>query len=194
MDLFLRLKHWQLFLIMLVAPIFIQVTIMLIAITSHDPLLALHGLTIIMALYMGTLLGWFWAMGKNLAAKLPPGVTMNVNRLKGFLLVPAIYFLLVILLVEIAATGEIDPSYDMIPFYVAGLVLMILLHLFSVFCIFYAVYFITKSYKSILLGREAEVGDYIGEFFLLWFWFVGVWIIQPKINEMFGEKNESGIV
>jgi hypothetical protein len=179
---------------MLVAPIVIQVTLVIIAITSYDPLIALHGIPVIMLIYAGTLLSWIWSMGKNLATKLPAGFTMNATRLRNFLIVPAVYFFLVMLIIETAAAGEINPTYDVLPLYIAGGVLMILLHFFSVFCIFYGIYFVAKSLKSVQLGREAELGEYIGEFFLLWFWFIGVWIIQPKINRLFDQPGESRIV
>ena len=26
----------------------------------------------------------------------------------------------------------------------------------------------------------------LGEFFLLWFYFIGIWIVQPKVNRLAG--------
>ena len=65
-----------------------------------------------------------------------------------------------------------------------GIGILIPLHLFSMFCMFYLLYFCSKTIKSIELKREALFGDYIGEFLLLWFFVIGIWIIQPKINKM----------
>ena len=63
-------------------------------------------------------------------------------------------------------------------------VFIIPLHLFSMFCIFYCLYFVAKTYKTAELQREVSFGDFVGEFFLFWFYPIGVWFLQPKINEM----------
>jgi len=62
--------------------------------------------------------------------------------------------------------------------------------LLSMVCIFYSLYFVSRSYKTAILQKKLEVGDYIGEFFMIWFFFIGVWILQPKINKMIEENSE----
>jgi hypothetical protein len=37
--------------------------------------------------------------------------------------------------------------------------------------------------KTIELQREVTFSDFAGEFFLIWFYPVGIWIIQPKVNK-----------
>jgi len=58
------------------------------------------------------------------------------------------------------------------------------LHIFSMFCIFYAMWFISKAIKTIEFQKPVSFSDYAGEFFLLWLFPVGIWIIQPKINKI----------
>ena len=58
------------------------------------------------------------------------------------------------------------------------------LHLFSMFCIFYCLYFVAKTFKTVELQREVSFSDFAGEFFLFWFFPIGIWIVQPKINKM----------
>jgi bacteriorhodopsin len=62
--------------------------------------------------------------------------------------------------------------------------LVVPLHLFSMFYIFYTLYFAAKTVKTVELQREVTFSDFAGEFFLIWFYPVGVWIIQPKVNKM----------
>jgi hypothetical protein len=62
------------------------------------------------------------------------------------------------------------------------------LHLFSMFCIFYCLYFIAKSLKSVELQRPVTFNDYAGEFVLIWFFPIGVWVIQPRINNIFNDN------
>jgi len=59
------------------------------------------------------------------------------------------------------------------------------IHLFSMFCIFYCMYFIAKEFKSVEVQKPVTFSDFAGEFFLLWFFPVGIWILQPRINKIF---------
>jgi hypothetical protein len=61
------------------------------------------------------------------------------------------------------------------------------LHLFSMFCIFYCLYFVSKTFKTVELQRETTFSDFAGDFFLIWFYPIGIWIVQPKINKMVEE-------
>lgn len=76
-----------------------------------------------------------------------------------------------------------EPPMPPTGFFVA-IPFMFLLQLFMVFCTIFVFYFNAKVYKSIELGYKAEFSDYIGQFFLFWFSFVGVWIMQPTINKV----------
>ncbi|KAB2813889.1 hypothetical protein [Phaeocystidibacter luteus] len=40
-----------------------------------------------------------------------------------------------------------------------------------------------RAIRSIEVGRRVSAGEVVGEFFLNWFFFIGVWILQPKINK-----------
>lgn len=81
--------------------------------------------------------------------------------------------------------SEQEPSGGLI----AGLVGVIVpLHLFSMFCIFYCLYFVSKTIKTVELQREVSFSDFAGEFFMIWLFPIGVWIVQPKINRMMENK------
>jgi amino acid permease len=62
--------------------------------------------------------------------------------------------------------------------------LVVLLHLFSMFCTFYSLYFVAKTYKTVELQREVSFSDFAGEFFMICLCPIGIWIVQPKINKM----------
>ena len=73
--------------------------------------------------------------------------------------------------------------------YLGGIIALIIpLHLFAMFCIFYAMYFVAKTIKTVELQREVQFSDFVGEFFLIWFYAIGIWILQPKINKMMEEE------
>ena len=50
---------------------------------------------------------------------------------------------------------------------------------------FYNLYFVSKSLLIAETGKSATFSEYAGEFFLLWFYPIGVWLIQPRINRLY---------
>lgn len=152
-------------------------------------------LPVLMVVYLVVtclLLCWFYSMGVNLYKRLPPAVSMPIGTFKAFIIIllcqwfvmmPAgIYFM------HIMPTIFNNPHPETVIFrYMFIPILLMPLQLFCAFCMFYCFYFIAKCLKAVEKQKDVTVGDYIGEFFLLWFWFVGVWLIQPKINKLFAE-------
>ena len=52
------------------------------------------------------------------------------------------------------------------------------------FGIFHTMYFAAKTIKCVELKRNVTFSDIAGEFFLIWFFPIGVWILQPRINKL----------
>jgi hypothetical protein len=152
-------------------------------------------LIVIMAIYFG----WFWSVGVKLQEKLPSNVNMKIKNFKIFVLIPFIYMILFSLVMVYAFSTIPDQQDSRTSFamfrYIAAI---IPIHLFSMFCIFYCVYFTAKTIKSVELQREALFNDYIGEFFMIWFFPIGVWILQPRINTImkseFNKESHSDVV
>jgi hypothetical protein len=59
-----------------------------------------------------------------------------------------------------------------------------ILHLLSMFGIFYSLYFVAKTIKTVELQTKVSFSDFAGEFLLIWFFPIGIWVVQPKINKM----------
>jgi len=57
-------------------------------------------------------------------------------------------------------------------------------HFIDMFCLFYLIYFVAKSIRSIELNRPAILSDWVLIFFGLLFYPIGVWFIQPKIQRI----------
>lgn len=138
---------------------------------------------------MATFFGWFWSVAIGLQSKVPKNVIMKVKNFKIFFFIPLIYTLIFFSLFSVLINGLLcsnppGPNDGLI----GGLFTIIFpLHLFSMFCIFYSLYFVAKTLRTVELQREVKFVDFAGEFFMIWFYPIGIWIVQPKINKMIEE-------
>lgn len=119
---------------------------------------------------------WIWTVAVGLKDKVPETIKLNVKKFKAFFIIPLAYFILYLTLFFPAIINfEVDPT----------LFLFIMpLHFFAMFCILYCLYFSAKSIRTVELQRTVHSGYYIGEFFLIWRFPIGVWIIQPRLNKI----------
>ncbi|PKQ60724.1 hypothetical protein BZG01_20525 [Labilibaculum manganireducens] len=72
-------------------PFLIQIIMMPMAMMGNDPMAIMKVFPIIMILFIGGFLGWFWSIGVGLQSKIPNDVTMKVKNFKTFLIIPLIY-------------------------------------------------------------------------------------------------------
>jgi hypothetical protein len=184
---FLTLKHWQLFGLLLGLPMVFQFITIGSVISSNDPTIMFYFFPILMILFIGLFFGWFYALGTNLHKKLPQTANMNLTRFKIFLLIPVVYMLLISIFMagmfsNLTSGGQPNPAI---------FALIIPLHLFSMFCIFYCLYFNAKALKTVEWQKPVTFSDFAGEFFLIWFFPIGIWIIQPRINKLFDTNIEN---
>jgi hypothetical protein len=187
MTKFLTLKHWQLFGLLLGLPMIFQFIFVGSIFSTNNPTIVFKAFPVIMILYMGLFFGWFYSLGTNLHKKLPDTVTMNLKKFKIFLLIPAVYTLLFSFYMSsmfsnVSTGTEPNPAFFGIIFP---------LHLFSMFCIFYCLYFISKELKAVEWQIPVTFSDFAGEFFLIWFFPLGIWIIQPRINKLFENNTDA---
>ncbi|MDF2456459.1 MAG: hypothetical protein K0R51_2452 [Cytophagaceae bacterium] len=184
-NLFLKAKHWQLFLLTFGIPMILQFAMMVILFTSMhsgsqpDPAYFIAVLPLIMLLFIAVFFGWFWSIAIGLQSKVPQDVKMKVTKFKIFFFIPLVYmvFFLTFALFSFSG-GAPNPSiiFAIVP-----------LHLFSMFCIFYSLYFVAKTIRTVELQRAVSFSDFAGEFFMIWFYPIGIWIIQPRLNKIVGE-------
>lgn len=62
--------------------------------------------------------------------------------------------------------------------------LVLPLHLLSIAAIFYALFTAARTLKSVELRRPAGFGEYLVDLLLLWFFPVGLWLIQPRVQRL----------
>ena len=196
---FLKAKHWQLFLLTFGIPMiyqFIMMGSMMSNIRSEsnpEPTMIsdyMKFFPIIMIFYMGVLFGWFWSVSIGLQRKIPESIKIKTKKFKIFFFIPLVYIFFLSLLIGGIFSGIMQDGTEPSGGTIGGMAVIIVpLHLLSMFGIFYTLYFVAKTFKTVELQREVSFGDFAGEFFMLWFYFIGIWILQPKINKMSEKSN-----
>lgn len=184
MSWFLKAKHWQIFVLIVAVPIVLEVIGFVVMALTREPVALMVCFGLMMIIALGTQFGWLYNVGTALAEKLGPNSGLNVRRFKNFVLVPAIYLGMLVILMAIVGLVIMNNGRPS-PYMALLFIIIIPMHLFSVFCIFYSIWFIAKSLKMAERWNHVEFGDYVGEFFLTWFIFVGIWFLQPRINRLF---------
>ncbi|WP_318309479.1 hypothetical protein [Flagellimonas crocea] len=199
-NIFLKAKHWQLFLLMIGVPLLSQVHMYLkiwpinSSSTSEivtdergftqvldEKFIQFDWYPIFLLSFSLLFFGWLWSLAIGLQKWAPTGISMKTNRFKIFFFIPLIY----ILLIFTSWTGIISGNGSIFKLNFGGMISIIIpLHLISMFGIFHSIYFAAKTIKTVDLKRKVGFGDFAGEFFLIWFYIFGIWIIQPKVNKL----------
>lgn len=180
MDFFLRAKHWQIFSLLIIIPLCLQ--LFLFVNNDFDFMLVIAPALGI--LYGIIFFGWLWVIGTRLQSRLPMARRSNLIFFKVVLLIPIIYLLGISIYSALLAMGLIQSGSQSL-FIMNDIIREVFpLHILSMLCLFYVLWFNAKTIKSIELKRAVSFSDYSEEFFLLWFFPIGIWIIQPRINRM----------
>jgi hypothetical protein len=190
---FLKAKHWQLFVLVVGVPIALQIVFMGVIFSSvfnhrePDPAIFLgymKWVPILMILLSSILFGWQWSVAIGLQSKVPANVKMKVGKFKVFFFIPIIYLILISISVGVFLNKIFNGYEPDMTVFLPVMMIVFPLHLLSIFGMIYTLYFVAKTFKTVELQREVEFSDFVGEFFLIWFYFIGVWFVQPKINKM----------
>ncbi len=184
MNRLLKAKHWQIFTMLIGIPFLIQIITVITTLSSKEHGVTLFIIPILTFLYMGIFMGWFWSIGTGLHDKLPEKGSVNLKKFKIIFAIPIVYFSIITIYMLIVAGGLIKsnhaPQFAM--FDVIDTLLPV--HILSVFSILYVMWINAKTIKSIEFQKTVKFSDFAGEFFLLWFFPIGIWIFQPRINKL----------
>ncbi|SFH51514.1 hypothetical protein [Pedobacter insulae] len=160
MKSFLTLKHWQIFPIIVLGAIMYNFTI------EGDQFS-----TMIIRI-IGAVIYSLWPIltGNELNQILPKRVTVNFN----FFLINILISLGTFVSILVLSNGE-GMTFS-------GIYAIPMLYVF--FAILYCLAFPAKLLNCIETGKEASMGQYLGDFFLVFFLPIGIWFLQPRINKV----------
>jgi hypothetical protein len=183
----LTLKHWQIFLIGFAVQAILPIVLVSISLAINNPDYTRYFLLSYMVPFLLLYFGWYYTAGTNFQKGLPPTVSMNLKLFKLLLFIPLVY-IFIISSMMFGVFGDFSMGDQMLT---PGFALIIFIHLLSMFCLLYCMYFIAKAMKAMELQRPVTFSDFAGELFLLWFFPIGIWLLQPRINLMFDPKLKS---
>lgn len=203
-DKILKAKHWQLFFLLVGVPIglFFTLGVIISSIIKGgtppvpEDFFKLIGIAkffpLVMVLFVSFIFSWFWSVAIGLQKNMPRSVEMKTTKFKIFSCIPLLYVsgFCVFMFVALSKVKPQVLLQDLPQIPMEWLTpILFILHILSVFGIFYSMYFAAKTLKTAELQREVTFKDFASEFFMFWFFPIGVWILQPRINEM-AEKND----
>lgn len=178
---FLCAKHWQIFILVFGVYFVGQMALVGSILTSphSQEVFSKGGLLagLVMTLSTLGLFVWLWSLGSYFNSIVQPELRMESGFFRVALIYPPFYFFFFI------ATFQ-SSSPDLFG-------LIIPLHLFAMVCMFYLLYFVSKSLVLAEKSKPASFYDYAGPFFLLWFFPIGIWIVQPKVNRLYSERQNA---
>ncbi len=141
----------------------------------NDPTIGmLIGTLALMAVYMGWLLSIAVRANQKLEEPLkksPRWMVLGLVYAAGYL-VGALVFL----------PGSLEHAGGVPGFIVP-------LHLLAMVAIIYALLFTAKSLVTLERNHASTFFEYSGPFFLLWFFPIGVWFVQPRVVKLLGSGN-----
>jgi hypothetical protein len=117
---------------------------------------------------------WLWFLGTSLNEIARPNLKQNVRGFALALVVSEVYL----------ATLFISAQNPRVLNAIAPVALV------ATVSIFYAVRFVARALLLAETGKEPKAYEYVVPFLLLCFFPLGIWALQPRINQLGGEKGE----
>jgi len=174
MNFLLRLKHWKLFLIVFGFPALSFPATLIGLLMNSDPVYYI-GLIGSSSAWV-FLVFWLKESGNYLYEQLDTDLTIgSKQKLFNFNLYFVLFYsTLLILYIMVPENDTFNKVYSFAIFP---------MHLYSMYSLFYAIHFVSK-HLSMTEGKSGKFEDFLGYFFMLWFYPIGIWTIQPKINQL----------
>jgi hypothetical protein len=193
-NIFLKVKSWQIFLLTFGIPLAINILMVIaffidIASQAYPESRYGYGILsvypIVVLPFAAIFYAWLWAVAIRLQNKVPEHVNLKHVKFKFLFRFMVVYLCFFIAFFFYKMNGFAENNPDLgLPLAGSMILLILPFHMLAMFCILYTFYFVAKTFKTVELQREVTFSDFAGEFFLIWFYPIGIWIIQPKINKM----------
>lgn len=170
MKLLLKIKHWQLFLLLIGC----MVAQSFFAFNAPIPFLSEMFTLVFLLIFIG----WLASIGFEANRRLPSELQASQKPMFVALIYAALYAVVFSVWLSPGSSKE-PPNMNLIlPF-----------HILAMAGIFYSLGYTAKRLTTMTKGQKVSFYEYSGPFFLLWFFPIGVWFVQPRVNALLGSEN-----
>jgi hypothetical protein len=164
---FLRARHWQIFLLLVVPSFTAEQLAQFSPRASHIEPILLSASSVLW-------FAWFGSMGLYAQERAKRWIAVSPGTLFGALVYVAIY--------EpcnwwYATSPTNFPFFALLPFHLLGLL-----------CMLYILYFISKCLVAAEFEQSTSFSEYVGTILAFLFFPIGIWILQPRVNQLYDEK------
>ena len=175
MDFILRLKNWQLFLIIFILPWVIAIGLTLIF--KFDNIGGRTTLGIYTVIYYAIFIVWNYKVIKTFNKTKLILKPKQIKRLDWLLIIFCFYAVFLIFQTNLYLEGNVLTR-----------ILSQIIILFSIYTFIFLVFCTAKTLKGLQLKNDIRTSDIIIEMFVIFYFPVGVWWLQKKVNRLFIEK------
>ena len=175
MSFFLKLRHWELFL-MLSLPTIMS---LMFKIPLQPLVVASIGLFMLLVLF-----AWIYSIGSWCNSRLPESRRHNPLPFALGLAVPLAYILLYIFVYipQLSQGPPEKPPLWLLP-----------MHMLSMAGIFYGLWYGARALKSLQENEDADFLIFSSTFFLFFIFPLGLWIIQPQVNQLYHRLDQTPV-
>jgi hypothetical protein len=180
---FLRAKHWQLFLVSW-GPVSLFLILMFSSLGDRVPYLSFDFALFLFVCGLSNSFAWVWLIVARLKKMSSP---MRFGLFSVAFWIPCVYIHAFVFFMlynfYVRKVKSINPEVEMVIF----LSLLVI----SIGCIFYGLVFIGRLIKAVELGRSPAWKEHLLESLLMLFPPIGLWFIQPKVNRIVAKVSNS---
>lgn len=180
MEVLRKIKHWQIFLLVVGIPLLVQMIQNIIYLTSGQGNEAAYpaGVGLILILPLLIYYGWIGSVGMAFS-KRSASPSLNTGRFRLSLWVSCLtsVFLLVYFWAYPQTINQAEE--EAIPIMMVGVLVFV-----SLFTLFYCLSFMARSIVQLERGRRINSAEFFSEFVMAVMFPIGIWLLQPRINRL----------
>lgn len=175
MDFILKLKNWQLFLIIFILPWVIAIGLTLIF--NFENIGGRKTLGIYTVIYYAIFIFWNYKVIKTFNKKELILKPKQLKRLDWLLIIFCSYAIFLIFQTDLYLEDNILTR-----------ILSPIIILFSIYAFAFLVFCTAKTLKGLQLKNDIRTSDIIIEMFVIFYFPIGLWWLQKKVNKFLTEK------
>src|SRR5690606_30459881 len=181
MELLRKLKHWQIFLLVVGIPVLLQLIQSIIFLSSTGINAANSGNSLGLLLILPLLIyyGWIGSVGRAFSER-NAAVSMPIGRFRLSLWTSCICSILLLIYFwaypQYVQTAEDEEA---IPITLIGILVFV-----ALFTLFYCLSFMARSIVQLERGGRISSSEFYSEFVMAAVFPIGVWLLQPRINRL----------